>query len=114
MNLRTTVVSVLLGCAAVGAWAQAAPAASTPMVDARQQRQEARIQQGVASGALTGREARHLHRQQHAVQRAEKHAKADGTVTAGERTRLHHMQDRASRNIHHQKHDRQRRAASAP
>jgi hypothetical protein len=116
MNFRTTCLSVLLGCAAVGAWAQtsAADPTNTPRVDARQQHQQARINQGVASGALTGREAHRLQREQRAIRHAETHAKADGVVTAGERARLHRMQNQASRDIHHQKHDRQRRAASAP
>jgi hypothetical protein len=51
MNLRTLFVAFALGAGAAGAFAQtaAAAAASTPGVDARQQRQEARIQQGAAS-----------------------------------------------------------------
>lgn len=117
MTLRTTLVAALLATAAAGTFAQAAaPAASTPGVDARQQRQEARIQQGAASGALTGREQRRLHREQRAIGHAEDKAKADGVVTGGERAKLHHMQNQASRDIRHQKHDRQHtgRAASAP
>ena len=73
----------------------------------------ARIEQGAASGALTHREQRRLHREQHAIQHAENKAKADGVVTTGERAKLHHMQNQAHRDIRHQKHDRQR-AASAP
>ena len=49
-----------------------------------------------------------MQRQQNRVAAAEAHAKADGRVTATERTRLHAMQDRNSRRIHRQKHDRQR------
>lgn len=115
MKLRTACLTALLGCAAATAFAQTPPAgaASTPGVDARQQRQEARINQGAASGALTPRETRRLHHEQRRIEHAEAHAKADGTVTPRERARLHHMQDHASRDIHRQKHDRQR-AASAP
>jgi hypothetical protein len=114
MTFRTALVTTLLAAAAASAFAQApAPAASTPGVDARQQRQAARIEQGAASGALTHREQRRLNREQHAVQHAENKAKADGVVTTGERAKLHHMQNQASRDIRHQKHDRQH-AASAP
>jgi hypothetical protein len=115
MNLRTACLTALLGCAAATAFAQSPPAgaASTPVVDARQQRQEARINQGAASGALTPHETRRLQREQRAISRAETNAKADGTVTPRERAKLQHMQDHASRDIHRQKHDRQR-AASAP
>jgi hypothetical protein len=119
MNLRQALIATLLGSAAAGAFAQAAPAgaASTPGVDARQQRQEARIQQGAASGALTAREQHRLERQQKHIARTEARAKADGTVTPGERAHMHRQQDRAGRNIRHQKHDRQHQpaaAASAP
>lgn len=119
MRIRTTFLSVLLGCSAAAALAQTppAPGASTPVVDARQQRQEQRIEQGKASGELTKREAHRLERQQTRVKRAEARAKADGSVTAAERARLDAMQDKTGRHIRHQKHDRQHRpgpAASAP
>jgi len=111
-----------LAAASSGALAQtpapAAPAASTatPRVDQRQANQERRIQQGVASGQLTRREAHRLEHQQGAVQRAEDRARADGKVTTQERARLQHMQDHTSANIARQRHDTQRRppAASAP
>lgn len=118
MKIRTTLATLLLGCVAASAFAQtpAAGAASTPRVDQRQERQEARINQGAASGALTAREQRRLHGEQKAINRAETNAKADGTVTAKERARLHHMENKASRDIRRQKHDAQRAAkpASAP
>jgi hypothetical protein len=41
------------------------------------------------------------------INRAEDKAKADGTVTAQERRRLHKAQNRASRDIYRQKHDAQ-------
>jgi uncharacterized membrane protein YebE (DUF533 family) len=108
-------VAAVLSLGAVGSFAQEA----TPRVDQRQENQAARIQQGAASGALTGREQHRLQREQRAIARAENKAKADGTVTGKERAHLEHMQDHASRDIHHQKHDRQRAhrpgvAASAP
>lgn len=81
--------------------------AATPGVDKRQARQEHRIDQGIASGALTGRETRRLEREQAVINQAEDKAKADGSVTAAERKRLHKMQNHASRDIRRQKHDRQ-------
>lgn len=118
MAVRHFFLSALLATAAAATLAQTAPAAaaSTPGVDARQQRQEARIEQGVASGQLTRREAHRLQREQRGIARAEAHAKADGTVTRAERHRLHHRQDHASRHIRRNKHDAQQRpgAASAP
>lgn len=80
---------------------------ATPRVDQRQANQEARIQQGVQSGALTEKEATRLERGQDRVAAMEDKAKADGTVTAKERTRLKHVQDKQSARIYRQKHDAQ-------
>jgi hypothetical protein len=75
-----------------------APGANTPRID-----------QGIASGEPTKREATRLERQQTAIDKAEDKAKADGSVTAKERKRLTHAQKHASRNIYRRKHDRQDR-----
>ena len=80
----------------------------TPRIDQRQVNQEARIQQGVSSGAFNQREAARLERGQAHVQNMENRAKADGQVTARERARVLHAQDVQSRNIYREKHDRQR------
>jgi len=81
--------------------------ANTPRVDQRQQNQEQRIEQGVASGTLTNREANRLEHGQQRVDNVEARAKADGVVTRQERVRLHQAQDVQSRRIYAQKHDRQ-------
>ena len=108
MKISHTLTALTLSLASLATFAQTpAPAASTPRVDAREAKQEARIDQGVASGQLTARETRRLEREQKRINHAEAHAKADGTVTAGERKRLHHMQNAASRDIARQKHDAQ-------
>ena len=109
MKIRSFVAAI---AAAVGTLAASAPAlaqnAATPGIDQRQANQERRIDQGVASGELTRREARRLERQQHRIDRAENRAKADGVVTADERRALRHRQNHASRHIYRQKHDAQR------
>jgi len=105
-NLKTLTVAVTLAVASLGAFAQAASAA-TPRVDQREANQQQRIATGAASGALTAKETNRLEKQQARITTAEATAKADGTVTKGERKHLHRMQDRASKNIHHQKHDAQ-------
>lgn len=79
----------------------------TPVIDQRQANQEARIQQGVASGQLTAGEAARLEAGQQRVQNMENRAKADGVVTQGERARIQHAQDVQSRRIAKQKHDGQ-------
>jgi len=112
IQLKTFFAGSTLALACLGAMAQAASApAATPRVDQRQANQEKRIDQGVASGELTRREAHRLAREQGAIDKAENHAKADGTVTHHERKRLHRMQRHASHDIHHQKHDVQKPAA---
>lgn len=83
--------------------------AGTPVIDQRQQRQEERIDQGVASGELTRRETRRLEAQQAHIDQMENRAKADGVVTGRERARIHTAQDNASARIARNKHDRQRR-----
>ena len=83
--------------------------AATPVVDARQQNQDERIDQGVASGEVTKREEARLDAQQERIENKEERFESDGVVTKRERARLHRSEDRASRNIARQKHDRQDR-----
>ncbi len=81
---------------------------STPKVDQRQANQQQRIDQGVASGQLTDKEAARLAKGQAQVENKEAKAKADGKVTANERKKLQHAQDQQSKKIKHEKNDRQR------
>ena len=108
-KLKSLALGATLAVASIGAFAQAA----TPRVDGRQHRQETRIDAGVASGELTARETRRLEKQQVHVDKVEARAKADGTVSAGERRHLNKVQNRSSANVYKQKHDAQT-AASAP
>ncbi|MDI6748600.1 MAG: hypothetical protein ACOY6N_08720 [Pseudomonadota bacterium] len=82
---------------------------ATPGIDQRQMNQERRIDQGIASGQLTAREAARLERGQERIDAMENRAKADGVVTARERARIQHAQNVESRRIYRQKHDRQHR-----
>jgi hypothetical protein len=108
MKTASSLLIAILATVALPVLAQTArDPAATPRVDQRQINQEQRIDQGVASGALTGREAARLDRGQERVERIEDRAKADGTVTARERVRLEAAQDQQSRKIYRQKHDRQ-------
>lgn len=79
----------------------------TPRIDQRQAEQQQRIDQGVASGQLTEREANRLNKQQEQIGKMEEKAKADGVVTKKERGKIERSQDRASRHIARQKHDAQ-------
>jgi hypothetical protein len=102
--LAATVLSLCAFAAAAGT--------ETPRIDQRQARQEQRIDQGIASGELTRREAQRMNRQQNRIDKAENQAKADGVVTRPERKALTQAQNRSSRHIHRQKHDTQQRPGS--
>jgi flagellar biosynthesis GTPase FlhF len=77
----------------------------TPGLDRREEVQERRIEEGIASGELNEREAARLERGEERLERHEAAAKADGKVTPVERKRLHKEADRMSKRIHRQKHD---------
>lgn len=103
--MKHTIIALLLMTFAGIAQAQT----STPRIDQRQENQRSRIHQGVASGELTRRETAHAVRDQRHIHRMERRAKADGTVTCRERTRIHREQNRANRSLRHNKHDAQAR-----
>ena len=116
MKTKLIFAAVLTSLISAAAFAQA-PAAlgtNTPKIDKREANQAARIDQGVASGVLTGKEAARLENGQASVATAEAKAKADGTVTRQERKRLKRMENKQSRHIKHQKHDKRTAPAPAP
>jgi hypothetical protein len=104
-KLLTAVAAVMLGAVTLPVLAEV----NTPRIDKRPMNQERRIDQGIASGELTKREAARLDRGQDRVDNLENNAKADGTVTRRERARIHHAQNVESRRIYRQKHDAQNR-----
>jgi hypothetical protein len=109
MNFKSAAIFCTVTFLSLGTFAQNSPPThNTPRVDRREAKQNARIQQGVASGQLNARETYRLEKQQAAIHQTEANAKADGKVTRAERQRLHHMQNRASRKIYNQKHDAQK------
>ena len=82
---------------------------ATPKVDAREQNQKERIQDGVQSGELTKKEAAKARANQRHIKHAEAKAKSDGVVTPAERAKLDAKQDKASKRIYKNKHDKQER-----
>jgi hypothetical protein len=78
---------------------------ATPRIDQRQQNQQERIAKGVQSGALTPTETRQLEKREGKIAADEQAAKADGRVTAAERSKLRREENRASRKIHQKKHN---------
>jgi TolA-binding protein len=113
MKIQVLLATVVLVGGSAFAQAPAPVAApkdptATPRVDARQAKQEKRIEQGVASGQLTPQETKRLEKGEARIDKAEDRAKADGVVTKQERHRLADMQNHESRAIAREKHDKQR------
>ncbi len=79
----------------------------TPVVNAREQNQRARIRQGVATGELNRREAARMRGREAGLTAEKRAARADGVVTPGERRDLRQTENRDSRAIYRQKHDAQ-------
>lgn len=103
MNKSKSAIVILLVVLSVGSvFAQT----KTPRVDRRERRQQARIQEGVKSGELTGKEAAKLEAQQGKIRQDEMKAKADGTISPAERMKLKREQNRANRKIYKKKHNK--------
>jgi hypothetical protein len=103
-HFKSLVAGAAFALFSISSFAQTA----TPKVDAREVKQDARIQQGVASGQLNAKETYRLEKEQANINRVEAKAKADGKVTQGERHHLKHLQNKASKDIYRQKHDAQK------
>src|SRR5258705_6249677 len=71
----------------------------------REEQQQERIEHGVNSGKLTGKEAERLENQQEIIEQERENAKEDGKVTRGERREIRHDQNQASHAIRHKKHN---------
>ena len=106
--MNRTILAIALSTLAMtslSALGQTTSSTDTPRIDAREATQAARIQQGAATGALTPAETARVDRGQARVQSAEAAAKADGTVTNGERAAITHAQNHQSRVIKRLKHN---------
>ena len=80
-----------------------------PGINARQENQKDRIQQGVQSGELTKREAKRLRTEERGIRAEERAFKSDGTLDKTERKVLNQDLNHTSRQIYRQKHDTQTR-----
>lgn len=106
MKIQTLVAALALTIGASAfAQAPATPAPlATPKIDQRQVNQEKRIDKGIASGALTTREAVRLDKRETKIATDKAAAKVDGKVTRAEHRKLTREQNNASRAIKHTKH----------
>lgn len=94
--------------------AASASAASSRNIDARQDRQADRIEDGRRSGAVTWREGMKLRAEQRRIKKVERAFESDGHLDRQERRILTNMQDRASANIRRERNDSWHRAWWAP
>lgn len=103
--------SLLLGASLAAQTPQPGIQTSTPKreqrAEGRANRQQKRIAQGVASGALTPKETARLERQEAKINKDIVRAEADGKITRKEAAKIEKEQNRESRRIHRQKHDAQ-------
>ncbi len=102
---KTVMAGVIAGSLLLGSLPVLAQSTYDPRIDAREQHQQERIQQGIQSGQLTHREANRLEAQQARIQATEDRMKADGRLTHAERAKLTRMQNRANRDIDRKKHN---------
>jgi len=105
-----TLIAAAATVASIAASAQSFARVDTSAIDARQARQEQRIQAGVARGELTRREARTLEQGQRDISRAEARAKADGRVSPSEIRQLVALLDRAEAQIRALRYESERHA----
>ena len=80
-------------------------APATPGIDARQENQAERIQQGVVAKTINPIEQKRLEKQQERIAKIESRMKADGKMTLTETRRLKRIQDHASMAVKHAKHN---------
>lgn len=105
--MKTTAVLAGIATALLAFPALAGPAS----INARQDRQDTRIEQGQASGRLTGAEAVRLERRDSSIEAQEARMRADGPgFTVRERATVQKRLNTQSRAIARQKHDFQRTA----
>jgi hypothetical protein len=104
-----TLTALFLASGAASSAEQGGHRPRDPGVNARQHHQQHRVNEGIRSGELTGREARGLRQERNEIRREERAYKADGVLTREERKDLHQDLNEHSQDIYQQKHDDQQR-----
>jgi hypothetical protein len=82
--------------------------ATNQKIRKRQYREQVRIDRGVKSGQLTGKERARLQNQSNMINAERNQALADGRMTKRERTDIRHDQKRLRKDIKHKKHNKRR------
>ncbi len=102
---KSAMFAVAFGAISIGAMAQ--NTAPSPVIDQHKDNQQQRIGNGVENGSLTAGEASRLEKKETRINREENRMKADGNFTAAERARIRKQQGALSKDIYKQKHDAQ-------
>jgi len=82
--------------------------AANQKIRKRQYKEQARINRGVQSGKLTGKERGRLQNQSNQINAERTQALADGKMTKRERTDIRHDQKRLNKDIKHKMHNKRR------
>jgi len=98
-------ISATLALLVAGSIAAPVLAQTTGSEVQRNTNQQQRIEQGLQSGALTTHEAGQLERQQTQVDRMEKNALKDGSLSPAEKARIEAAQNKTSKSIAADKHN---------
>ena len=108
LKLMIAVAGLMALAPMVTASAATAPKWQRKGIEARQRHQNARIERGERTGALTYRESERLERQEARIERQEdRYRYSGGRFTAAERARIQRELNRESRRIYREKHDGQ-------
>ena len=101
----------ITGLLATTAFADADATKKPLTIQQRKHNQQARIRQGEKSGELTKGEAKHIEKQEHALNKEERQMrKADGgKLTAADRAKLNRQQNHLSKEIYKDKHNKRKR-----
>ena len=105
MKMKGTIIMTAILLIAVMGMTQTA---SAGYFADRQQQQERRIQQGVASGQITPREAQKLYRDQRELRLIKRYLLADGHLSGSEVRILTAYLERSSNQIYRYKHNHRR------
>ncbi len=107
-------IIMTLSLIAASAGAAAAHEISKADIDAREQRQLGRIEQGRQDGSITWTEGLKLRAEQKFIERREQQMLADGKLSKAEKRELARLQDEAARHIKDEATDSQRRLSFLP
>jgi len=79
----------------------------SPVINERRQNQQQRIGEGVENGSLTAGEASRIEHKETKLNKEVHNMKSDGNFTAAERAKVRRQESALSKNIYNQKHDAQ-------